>query len=482
MAHSKGAGQINEDDRQKSVPSSRQFAPTFILLGNIHSSGASEAKESDTADQEIRLHHFEGCFMKIAFVTVRVPGHLYPMTTLARGLQARGHDVVCIAVPDAESLVRNAKLPFTPYCEREFPLGSIHSTLREMSKLQGTAALTRAVGSVADTLKAALKNLPDALNKTRAEAVVLDQVQIGLELVPMRMQIPYVHVSNALHFDFSGNTPFCVYDWPFDPTPAGISRNKDGLQRFMRLYEPVLEVGRSYAKEVGLDIDWNDPFATISKKAWLTQVPKEFDFPSVHWPPQFHHTGPYHDGQGRAEITFPWDHLTGEPLIYASMGTLQNGLESVFSAIAEAVGTRRGYQLVMSIGSSLDQTKIKHLPPNAIVVNHAPQIEILKRASLCITHAGLNTALESLAQGVPMVAIPVSLDQPGVAARIDYTKTGVFVSLTHMTVPQLTVLVDEVLDDPEYFENAERIKQVIADSHGLDTAVGLLEQAFDWTL
>lgn len=39
-------------------------------------------------------------------------------------------------------------------------------------------------------------------------------------------------------------------------------------------------------------------------------------------------------------------------------------------------------------------------------VRTAPQIELLKRASLCITHAGLNTALQALAQGVPMVANP----------------------------------------------------------------------------
>jgi hypothetical protein len=39
---------------------------------------------------------------RIAFVGVRVPGHLYPMTTLARKLQARGHEVVFISVLDAE--------------------------------------------------------------------------------------------------------------------------------------------------------------------------------------------------------------------------------------------------------------------------------------------------------------------------------------------------------------------------------------------
>jgi UDP:flavonoid glycosyltransferase YjiC (YdhE family) len=62
---------------------------------------------------------------------------------------------------------------------------------------------------------------------------------------------------------------------------------------------------------------------------------------------------------GRSDPDFPWDRLTGEPLIYASMGTLQNGLEGVFSTIAQAVGERAGMQLVLSIGPVLDPRQIK---------------------------------------------------------------------------------------------------------------------------
>jgi zeaxanthin glucosyltransferase len=63
------------------------------------------------------------------------------------------------------------------------------------------------------------------------------------------------------------------------------------------------------------------------------------------------------------------------------------------------------------------------------MVNTAPQIELLKRAPLCITRAGLNTVLEALAQGVPIVAIPIGFDQPGVAARVAYHGVGEFVEV-----------------------------------------------------
>ena len=96
---------------------------------------------------------------------------------------------------------------------------------------------------------------------------------------------------------------------------------------------------------------------------------------------------------------------------------------------------------------------------------------MLKRSALCITHAGLNTTLEALTQGVPLVAIPVTNDQPGVAARIAYTKTGTFVPLKELTVPRLTLLIDRVLRNPEYRENANRLRQAIANTNGLEKAV-----------
>jgi zeaxanthin glucosyltransferase len=417
--------------------------------------------------------------MRIAFLGVRVPGHLNPMTTLARKLKARGHDVVFISVLDSDPYVRAAQLPFIPYCEKEMPLESVHQTTDQSSKLQGQAALEFAIRSVARGLESSFRNLPQTLLEARVDALVLDQVDYGLGLVPMHLGIPYVHVSNALHLDYSGNTPLCIFDWPHETTPEALARNQAGVRGFMQAYEPVTSVAHAYAAQVGLNIDWIDPLATISELAWLTQTPKEFDFENPHWPSQFHYTGPFHDGLGRIESDFPWDRLTGEPLVYASMGTLLNGLESVFSAIAQAVEPRPGMQLVLSIGHSLDSKRISSLPANCIVVKNAPQVELLKRSALCITHAGLNTTLEALTQGVPMVAIPVSVDQPGVAARIAYTKTGAYIPIQEMTASRLSALIDEVLSDPEYRQNANNMKQVLAETNGLEKAADLLEQAFN---
>jgi zeaxanthin glucosyltransferase len=419
--------------------------------------------------------------MKIAFVAPPVPGHLNPMTALARRLRSRGHDAVFIATPDGERIIRAAGIPFIPYCEEQYPAGHLAELIRQIGKLQGQEGLEFTMSALARNLEASFDDLPRTLLKHDVDAVVLDEILWNLGLVPMHLGLPYAHVSNAMHFDFSGSTPLCVYGWPHESTEDALARNREGVLAYQRINEPCTEVARSYARLAGLDIDWSEPLATISKLAWLSQTPKEFDFEEIEMPQQFHHVGPLHDGSGRMETNFPWDRLTGEPLIYASMGTIQNGPEPVFNTIAEAVGDRPGMQMVLSTGPVVDPQQIKSVPANAIVVQHAPQLRLLKRSALCITHAGLNTTLEALTQGVPIVAIPVTNDQPGVAARIAYTKTGAVLPIQELTVPELRSLIDEVLSNPEYQRNAQRLKRAPATEDGLEKAANLLEEAFSIT-
>jgi zeaxanthin glucosyltransferase len=419
--------------------------------------------------------------MRIAFVALSAPGHLNPTMALARQLQSRDHDVIVISLPAAEPYVRAAGLAFLPYCENVYSPDSSNVIRRQMSKLQGEDALRFTIESLGGLMEVTLNSLPAKLAAAGADAVVLDTYQFYVEVIPMSLGLPYVHVSNALHFDYSGYTPLCVYDWPHETTPAAQARNRKGVANLTQMLKQANAGVRGYAERAGLKIDWDNPSATMSKLGWITQIPKEFDFESSHWPTRFRHTGPFHDGNGRIDVDFPWERLTGEPLIYASMGTVQTGLANVFHTIAAAATKRKGFQLVLSVGNTLDPEQIGPVPSNAIIVKHAPQLELLKQASVCVTHAGLNTVLEALAQGVPQVAIPVANDQPGVAARIANKKTGLFAPLKDLSANRLSVLLDEELNDSSYRDNARYFQKIIADSNGLSVATDLLEQAFGLT-
>jgi zeaxanthin glucosyltransferase len=404
--------------------------------------------------------------MKLGFICLNLPGHLNPMTALARHLRDRGHDVVFLYSSGA------AGLPFVPGPEEDY----INQSRPQVSKMEGEDALQFSVRILLDQTEAILKSLPAVVEANGVDALIIDTVQFYAELGAMQLGIPYVHVSNALHFDFSGYTPLSIYGWPHQTTPSALARNREGVGKFATLLAAANAGIRAQAKRAGLKIDWETPHSTLSPLASISQTPKAFDFENPHWPPQFHHSGPFHDGKGRENLDFPWERLTGEPLVYASMGTILNGRLDVFRTIVAALANQRGLQLVLSVGDQVDPEQIGRVPNNAVIVKRAPQLELLKRASVCITHAGLNTVLEALAQGVPQVAIPVTYDQPGVAARIAHRQTGVVTSLDKLTADHLSTLLNEVLHDPIYRDNARKLQKAIAEADGLSAATDLVEE------
>jgi zeaxanthin glucosyltransferase len=180
---------------------------------------------------------------------------------------------------------------------------------------------------------------------------------------------------------------------------------------------------------------------------------------------------------GRIKVDFPWDRLTGQRLVYASMGTVLNGNLDVFQTIGTALTKHNDLQLVLSVGDQANPQQIISAPKNAIIVQRAPQLELLKLASVCITHAGLNTVLESLTQGVPQIAVPITFDQPGVAARIAHRQTGLVTSLDKLTPDHLSELLNEVLSNPTYRDNAQEMQRKIIEANGLSAAAGVVEAA-----
>src|SRR5262245_28115042 len=405
--------------------------------------------------------------MKLGFICLNLPGHVNPMSALARQLQARNHEVVFLYSSGA------AGLPFVSGPEKDH----INEIRPETSKRQGEDALQFSLRGVLTQTEAILKSLPAIVHANGIDALLIDTVQFYAELGAMQLGMPYVHVSNAVHFDYSGYTPFCLYGWPHETTSAALARNQEGVAKAIDLLNGLNGGIKAYAERIGLKIDWSNPASTISPFASVTQVPRAFDFESSHWPPQFHHTGPFHNGKGRNKVDFPWERLTGEPLVYASMGTILNGQVDVFRTIVAAAGRNKNVQLVLSIGDQVDPKQIGSVPSNAIIVKRAPQLELLKQATVCITHAGLNTVLESLAQGVPQIAIPITYDQPGVAARIAHKRTGVVIPLDKLAAHHLSSLLDEVLTNQTYRENARKLQKAIIEANGLSVAAELIEES-----
>lgn len=193
-------------------------------------------------------------------------------------------------------------------------------------------------------------------------------------------------------------------------------------------------------------------------------------------PKCFHFTSSFSNPTSRESISFLYEKLNGKPLVYASLGTLQNRLLWIFKAIAQAC-VEFDVQLIIALGGGASPDALQELPGDPIVVGYAPQLELLPKATLTITHAGMNTTLESLSNGVPMVAIPITNDQPGIAARIAWTGTGEFIPLEEVNAEKLEQAIKEVLTNDSYKKNALKLQEAIKQGGGVNKAVDIIEQA-----
>lgn len=400
-----------------------------------------------------------------------ISGHLNPMTTLGRELQRRGYRVSLIGCLDGERKAKAAGLELVPIAIETRPLGQTAKEVARLGELSGQKALAYTIALFYETNETILREAPQVVRDAGVEALLLDQTFYAGVTVAEALKLPSVTVCNALPLNPDPAIPPVVAPLFYSPGLLGRTRNKMANAFLDRLIAPVRTMIDGYRAE------WNLPLMTDpnSSLAQIAQLPAAFDLPRDALPAHFHHTGPFHDPASGDAVDFPYERLNGKPLIYASMGTLQNRLQHVFRAIAAACAGLDA-QLVISLGNR-DQTIPADFPGDPIVVAFAPQLELLKRAALVITHAGLNTALESLAQGVPMVAIPITNDQPGVAARIAYCGVGEVVTLARLNEKRLRAAIQKVLTQESYRVKVVAIQREIALTSGVQRAADIAEQA-----
>ena len=402
-------------------------------------------------------------------------GHLNPMSALGYELRQRGHRVTLFGLPDVEPYATAANLNFYPIGIAQYPLGSLKRSQARLGKLDGIPAMLYTINLFRQGTEAVLEEIPAACKAVDVEALLIDQVLLEGSTIAEYLNLPFITICSALILNPEPSVPPTLLGWDYDPSWFGQVRNQIGTNLLKLAGIPVQLIVNQYRDKWSLPpISSKQPLDIWSNRAIISQQPPSFEFPRQELPDYFHFVGPFVNNTARIEIPFPWDKLNGKPLIYASLGTIQNKILRVFIDIAYAC-LGLDVQLVISLGGASEPLELGYVPGSPIVVKAAPQLKLLQHASLCITHAGMNTTLESLSNGVPMVAIPITNDQPAVATRIAYTKTGEVVGLNNCMVDNLKNAIAKVLFEPEYRQNALKLKAEIEQVGGLRTAADIIE-------
>ena len=393
-------------------------------------------------------------------------GHINPMMSLSLELKRRGHNIILYHYNNIN-------------CDRFTSLGistvalcssdegkAIGRDLDTLSKLVGWRANYQTVCIYEKLAKINLSVLPQRVEQDNCNCLVIDQTLFEGETIASVTKLPFITICNALILNPDPDLPPPLKSWQPNSSSWGKIRNLFGYAWIGSWSGKSLKVVEKYREANKLNpypSKFTEEFYQIlwSSTAMITQQPAGFEFPRVHLGNNFYFTSPFIEPEIRNKVDFPWERLNGKPIVYASLGTLQNSVKEIYNKIILACQTI-DCQLVLALGKDQSVVKIENIPSDTIVVDYAPQLEILEKAKICITHAGINTVLESLSFGVPLVAIPIANDQPGIGARINFTKTGIVLN-RKCQINSLRLAIKEVLTNNIYQLNVIKIQRSITD-------------------
>lgn len=173
---------------------------------------------------------------------------------------------------------------------------------------------------------------------------------------------------------------------------------------------------------------------------------------------------------------FSFDLLRSDKFkIYVSLGTVFNKKPNVFLKIMRALD-RPDYQVIVSAGGAYQTLKNSKIPSNATIFKSVPQVGLLPKIDLFISHGGNNSINEALSCGIPIIVMPVGGEQADNASRVVYLGVGKRVDITRFSEEQLRATVEEIRMNPTYQERVLTIMNALQSTKGVVTA----SRCIDW--
>ncbi len=410
------------------------------------------------------MHHF-------GILCPPLASHIGTAISLAKELTGRGEQVTVINIADAGGWVREASLSFHAVGAREHPLGSLARFSLESSRRNGLSQLMYGLRTALSETRMLLDEAPDALKRLGVTALLVDAGEPAGSTIAACLRIPFVTFASGLMYIRDNTVPPSTTPWKYQQGWLPRLRNGAAYEVMDAVLGSFLRTINRFRKAHRLN-RLTDLNQTLSLLAQLSQQTIDFDFPYRGLPSHFHYIGRF-ERHNAIPICFPYEKLDRRPLVYASLGTVLSGKTWLLQRIAEACA-QLPVQLVISYGSRELATRREVFPGTPLVVSFAPQMELIQRSALTICHGGLNTVLESLACGVPVITIPLATDQPAIGARVERSGAGESIACKSATSATLLVAIKRVLENPTYREQSLRLKHSLAAGGGTPRAADII--------
>ena len=368
---------------------------------------------------------------KIVFFCIPAHGHTNPTLRVVQELVSRGHQVWYYSYNSMKDKIESAGAEFVS-CDN-------YDMEQKLSPQDGARIgkdLAFSTKILVDTTLALDDKICADMAHLKPDCIVADSMAIWGKAVAMKLGIPFV--SSTTTFAFNRHSAKIMKHNTADMVKIIFSLPKisKDIKRLQDKGYPVKSV---------LDLISNDENTDT-----IVYTSPQFQPCSDNFSDKYVFVGPsIRPATEKIE-------KTRDKLVYISMGTVNNDMMPLYKSCIEAFRDS-GFQVILSVGNMVSAQVFDTLPENISVFPYVDQIAVLNKADVFISHCGMNSASESLYFGVPLVMLPQTDEQRGVAERI--LQLGAGVKPDRADSGTIYDAVKTVLADSQYKENANKIAE-----------------------
>jgi len=379
--------------------------------------------------------------MKIAWFCIPAAGHTNPTLEVVRTLTEAGHQVRYYSFSQFRKkleAVGAEVITIDDYCA-EMKLGPDAG----VRIAKDTAFATEIL---ADTTLAVDDALLDDLRAYQPNVIVADSMAMWGKLLAIKLGIPYVCSTTTFAFNQHSAKVMKQSIWELIRLLMGMGKINKQLKRLQ---------DKGYAVNSILDVVQND-----NDTATVVYTSEYFQPCAETFSDKYAFVGP------SVREAAPLPRTTERKRVYISMGTVNNDMPALYRTCIAALADK--YELILSVGQSVDPAALGTLPPHVTAAQHVDQMAVLADCDAFLTHCGMNSVSEALYCGVPLVLYPQTKEQQGVANRT--AELGAGVMLGKSTTEGIREAIDQVINDGSFRAQAAKIRDSFRISGGAKKA------------
>lgn len=461
--------------------------------------------------------------MHVVYLTNGFASNLHSSFELSRRLVEAGHRVTYVSPVDVEAQVAAQGLPFIAL-RRDRTLG--RPTAEEETAVERASGLRRVVRRLAlrrrirrrtvenDEIERLVQRLePDVLLiDIELHMAVMATAHLGIPtFLPIvwfsifrRPGLPPLHTDLMPAHTWTGRLAVAWAWRRLRLRKAGRTmRRRLSLEGLRDYFRPVHYETRLLTDLKAVARARGFPFRRATDRSqWLMPTMYRhlpvlsYNLPEMEFPgaghPRLHYVGPMiHRDRREARVDAAsqerWrrlldrrarDAAEARPLVYCSLGSYWSADRTFLRRVLEVFARRPEWDLVLGLGGKLTAEDLAPAPPNAVLLDWAPQLEVLREAACVVTHGGITTINECIAFGVPMVVYSTKhVDQNGCAARVAFHGLGLRGDKDVETSEGLERNIARVLAEPEFRARVAAMRAHVLACERANEAVRLIERA-----